>query len=476
MTPAVADRPAVSHSREEGSTETSVISKDGAAPEPSLFQSLMSDDSNDSAQLTDVDVTEAHIETEQAEVLPSEELPSLDSDIDVTEVNPEVGLLQPTAVTAEPVVTDMPKTVAGERSVQPPEVPKVPVAAVINIDGTQEKTLQSPPVMTGAGNLSNLPDRESMSPQKPGTQPPVSAVVDNPKTNVQLPVNTGKEVVAGRVDQNLVKDSSLKNPLIETAKASPVSSPVTLSDGETDSLPQHPMPILKDESKPVIPKDTAELMNAAVDKKSNEISRSRISQAILDNMPTVEYRNTNQTSLAMVQPLTEIATPPVGIAVVTDANQSVRADAGLTAQQSLPRLQSNFVSDAATHIKMMVSHGIGRAAVQLNPADLGAMHINIDLKADQLTVQISVAQSATREVMEAALPRLREQLEAEGYTGITIDLDNEGLSEQQHDRNANKNSGFGHSSTVAATETPDTADTPGTSATSIKNNLIDLFA
>ena len=122
----------------------------------------------------------------------------------------------------------------------------------------------------------------------------------------------------------------------------------------------------------------------------------------------------------------------------------------------------------------MVSRGVGRAAVQLNPAELGAMHINIDLKSDQINVQISVAQSATREVMEAALPRLREQLQAEGYTNITIDLDNDGPGEQL-DRNASQGLAFENGSTVGHDSSVG-EETQQSSVSSIRRSVIDLFA
>ena len=223
-------------------------------------------------------------------------------------------------------------------------------------------------------------------------------------------------------------------------------------------------------------KDRTELINAVVEQNAGENRQLRFNQIALDNMSAVEYRNANQAINPMLQSVaTEVLSQPIGVGVVTDTSLSGRVDSAQTAQQPLPKLTPNFVGDTSSHIKMMVNRGIGRAAVQLNPADLGSMHISIDLKSDQLNVQISVAQSATREMMESALPRLREQLQAEGYSDINIDLSSDQSGEQQSDQQTDADTGFDRSSPMGASVVTSN-ESQAISAMSSKRSLIDLFA
>ncbi|MDO6774734.1 flagellar hook-length control protein FliK [Shewanella sp. 3_MG-2023] len=62
----------------------------------------------------------------------------------------------------------------------------------------------------------------------------------------------------------------------------------------------------------------------------------------------------------------------------------------------------------------MVGQGIQHAEIRLDPAELGHMVVRVQVNGDQTQVQFQVAQTQTRDLLEQAIPRLREMLAEEG--------------------------------------------------------------
>ncbi|MCL1091286.1 flagellar hook-length control protein FliK [Shewanella profunda] len=62
----------------------------------------------------------------------------------------------------------------------------------------------------------------------------------------------------------------------------------------------------------------------------------------------------------------------------------------------------------------MVSNGIQHAEIRLDPPELGHMTVKIQVHGDQTQVQFHVTQSQTRDMVEQAIPRLRELLQEQG--------------------------------------------------------------
>ena len=73
------------------------------------------------------------------------------------------------------------------------------------------------------------------------------------------------------------------------------------------------------------------------------------------------------------------------------------------------------------------------AQIDINPAQLGPIRVKIDMNGDQVSVQFSSASSEVRQVLEDALPRLREQL---ANSGIQLGQANVGSQSQQTPREA----------------------------------------
>ncbi|MGL4836192.1 MAG: flagellar hook-length control protein FliK [Shewanella sp.] len=90
---------------------------------------------------------------------------------------------------------------------------------------------------------------------------------------------------------------------------------------------------------------------------------------------------------------------------------SLRQGGGQTPMQEMiqrfsPLMQQQMIA--------MVSQGLQQAEIRLDPPELGHMLVKIQVQGDQTQVQFQVTQSQTRELVEQAMPRLRELLLEQG--------------------------------------------------------------
>ncbi|TFZ08341.1 flagellar hook-length control protein FliK [Ramlibacter humi] len=115
------------------------------------------------------------------------------------------------------------------------------------------------------------------------------------------------------------------------------------------------------------------------------------------------------------------ATPALPHAHAAEAANTVRlpADSPVKAevhQAALPShpLDAAFAGDIAAEVKLMADGGLKQAELRLNPAELGPVHIKLELQATTADVQFTAAHATTREGLSQALPQLRELLAGQG--------------------------------------------------------------
>lgn len=97
-----------------------------------------------------------------------------------------------------------------------------------------------------------------------------------------------------------------------------------------------------------------------------------------------------------------------------------RIDAGVTLTTVTGDVGWN--NEVAGRISMMLRNGTSEAKLQLNPPELGRMDVKITSEGDQTRVLFTVQGADTREVVEQALPRLRELLAESGLTLSGFDV------------------------------------------------------
>ncbi|NJN50998.1 MAG: flagellar hook-length control protein FliK [Gammaproteobacteria bacterium] len=152
-----------------------------------------------------------------------------------------------------------------------------------------------------------------------------------------------------------------------------------------------------------------------------------------------------------------ILTPALASAVVGSANWHAGSDdAGSSAalpesapiklEVSLPRVadggsstagragSASFAGDhfvrfndqLADRVMQLRAHGLERASIALDPADLGRIEIRLRMDADTTHVSFVAHNAGVREAIEAQLPRLRNLLEASGLALGDVDVNQSG--------------------------------------------------
>lgn len=93
-------------------------------------------------------------------------------------------------------------------------------------------------------------------------------------------------------------------------------------------------------------------------------------------------------------------------------------DAPAPVQVSLdtPVNRPEFRGELAAQVSRFVHDGIQEAVLNLNPAEMGPITVQIALDGTQATVDFQALQPATRELIEASLPALASALHGEGLT------------------------------------------------------------
>jgi flagellar hook-length control protein FliK len=74
-------------------------------------------------------------------------------------------------------------------------------------------------------------------------------------------------------------------------------------------------------------------------------------------------------------------------------------------------------------VQVLVDQGLTNAQLKLSPAHLGPLEIRISLQNDQANVWFGTHSHATREALEAAAPRLRDALGAQGFANVGVSVD-----------------------------------------------------
>ena len=150
---------------------------------------------------------------------------------------------------------------------------------------------------------------------------------------------------------------------------------------------------------------------------------------------------------------------------------------GADAARALPRLdltrllqQPNGARELADQVRMLAQAQGGRTELKLHPPQLGSLDIRVLVEGDRTSIQFISANPVTREVLEAAMPRLRDSLAESGLM-----LEDATVSDQAAEEQAEQDERQAAAGT--ASELDETEDHEnGGSTLSMLNRRLDLFA
>ncbi|MEM6639241.1 MAG: flagellar hook-length control protein FliK, partial [Pseudomonadota bacterium] len=104
---------------------------------------------------------------------------------------------------------------------------------------------------------------------------------------------------------------------------------------------------------------------------------------------------------------------PVRTSRSSDAT-ALRGSEGLTTPLSMQK--PNWERAFSNQLTMLASRGIETAELKLDPPSLGSVNVRLSLEGDQAQLVVQSGNGVVRDLMESALPKLRELLASEGFS------------------------------------------------------------
>lgn len=83
---------------------------------------------------------------------------------------------------------------------------------------------------------------------------------------------------------------------------------------------------------------------------------------------------------------------------------------------------SAWKGEMAQRVAWLAGREMHRAELRLNPPELGPLKVSISVSRDEASIVFGSHQGVVRDAVEAALPRLREMLEASGLNLVQVDI------------------------------------------------------
>ncbi|MGR5500706.1 flagellar hook-length control protein FliK [Vibrio sp. DNB22_10_4] len=132
------------------------------------------------------------------------------------------------------------------------------------------------------------------------------------------------------------------------------------------------------------------------------------------------------------------------------ATQQLRAEqqtpAASAVQSPMVLTKENASDQVAERVQMMMSKNLKHVDIRLDPPELGRMQIRMSLNNDSATVHFTVQNQQTRDMVDQAMPRLREMLSQQGIQLADTSVQQQG----QQQRHASNGSGTGDSGNSAS--------------------------
>jgi flagellar hook-length control protein FliK len=134
---------------------------------------------------------------------------------------------------------------------------------------------------------------------------------------------------------------------------------------------------------------------------------------------------------------------------------------GTTLHVQAPVDSAEFQQGAADRVSFAVENNWNSAKLQVNPAQLGPIELQIAVQGDRAQVVMSTHSAVTREALESSLPKLKEMLGSQGFTQVSVDISQRSFQDR---------SAFSPPYTWAATDSATQAKSAGASVQSVPSS------
>ncbi|VEE63496.1 Flagellar hook-length control protein [Shewanella putrefaciens] len=274
-----------------------------------------------------------------------------------------------------------------EKFVKPPENHILPIEGESILDA---KELGTTEIGAKAMNVSTQPADKALAPQSM-----VSQAVDN-----QTPIKAANASVSDVLTTNAATAANTNDlNTLGTNVATNVSAATAIDSSLTADTPSR-----AEISAGFLLKDAKLAVTLDAQQDSRVAALSSGSEEAGSEFKPVEFK--------AVSSLHSLTTPVTQRQDIQQVQLSLRQ--GVETQNQMQEMIQRFSPVMKQQLVTMVSQGIQQAEIRLDPPELGHMLVKVQVHGDQTQVQFHVTQSQTRDVVEQAIPRLRELLQEQG--------------------------------------------------------------
>ncbi|MDO6612489.1 flagellar hook-length control protein FliK [Shewanella sp. 1_MG-2023] len=214
---------------------------------------------------------------------------------------------------------------------------------------------------------------------------------------------------------------------------------------------------------------------------TNKLAKNEDKESVPVNLSKAEI------SVALDKPTSKVAFNNAMVNAVANSSQSTLAELGQESEtidvkalqnqssftpqhkSDVPQFQLSLRQGAESVVQMqdmiqkfapvmkqqlitMVGQGVQHAEIRLDPAELGHMVVKVQVNGEQTQVQFQVAQSQTKDLIEQAIPKLREMLAEEGLQLADSQVSQDGESQKKSEYDEQNSSGENMLDEISAQE------------------------
>jgi flagellar hook-length control protein FliK len=91
---------------------------------------------------------------------------------------------------------------------------------------------------------------------------------------------------------------------------------------------------------------------------------------------------------------------------------------------------ADFPQGVADQVSLAVDNGWSSAKLSVNPPQLGPIELQIAVQGAHAQVAMSTHSAVTREALESSVPKLRDMLNSQGFTQVSVDISQRSFQER----------------------------------------------
>ncbi|MDB2705398.1 flagellar hook-length control protein FliK [Pseudomonadota bacterium] len=260
------------------------------------------------------------------------------------------------------------------------------------------------------------------------TKPQAATVAKGKESNPQLSENSNREqiVAASKTTQNNAMNVD------ELSDEAAEAKPILRSDILHAIIKKQDAGVSKNKPTTIVAKEIPVIAEKQPDIQVSE--RQKMAQIL----------NATRNDGLVLRPSQERVPStfsPSAMLTSTASTSSTLAPQAPSVGQSVLSMQPPVQSEAwgkvlSSRVVWMAREGVQQAQLRLNPANLGPVEVKLHMHNDQVNVSFVAQHAATRDALEQALPRLRENLQENG-----MNLSDADVSEQASEQESEEGSG-----------------------------------